>query len=66
MSFLATNTSFQWILEHGRTGFTDIPRAIASVMAAHRPHALGELGDVLDADAWARDQVRHAAAGGFH
>jgi 1-deoxy-D-xylulose-5-phosphate reductoisomerase len=41
-----------------RIPFTAIPESILAVMDAHRPQAVGKLGDVLAADAWAREQAR--------
>jgi 1-deoxy-D-xylulose-5-phosphate reductoisomerase len=44
----------------GLIPFTAIPEAIQGVMEAHAPHAVSRLEDVLEADAWARRQARHA------
>jgi 1-deoxy-D-xylulose-5-phosphate reductoisomerase len=44
----------------GRIPFTAIPEAIGEVMDAHPAAPLRELGDVLDADLWARDRARQA------
>jgi 1-deoxy-D-xylulose-5-phosphate reductoisomerase len=41
----------------GGTHFNDIARTIAGVMDDHRPQELHALGDVLAADAWARDRA---------
>ena len=51
----------------GRIPFTAIPESIEEVMGGHPAAALGGLGDVLDADAWARRRAgetlfRRAAA----
>jgi 1-deoxy-D-xylulose-5-phosphate reductoisomerase len=51
----------------GRIPFTAIPESIEEVMGGHPPAALGVLGDVLEADAWARRRAgetlfRRAAA----
>ena len=51
----------------GRIPFTAIPESIEEVMGGHPPAALGGLGDVLEADAWARRRAgetlfRRAAA----
>jgi 1-deoxy-D-xylulose-5-phosphate reductoisomerase len=42
-----------------RIPFTAIPESILAVMDAHRPQPVQKLGDVLAADAWAREQARH-------
>jgi 1-deoxy-D-xylulose-5-phosphate reductoisomerase len=42
----------------GRVPFTAIPESILAVMEAHRTRPVRELGDVLAADAWAREQAR--------
>ncbi len=44
----------------GRIRFTDIPRLIERVLAAHVPGPEDELTAVLEADAWARRQAREA------
>jgi len=44
----------------GRIPFTAIPEAIGEVMDAHPSAPLRELGDVLDADLWARERARQA------
>ncbi len=44
----------------GRVPFTAIPESIAEVLEAHPPGPVRELGDVLEADAWARAQARQA------
>jgi 1-deoxy-D-xylulose-5-phosphate reductoisomerase len=41
-----------------RIPFTAIPESILAVMDAHQPRPVRELGDVLAADAWAREQAR--------
>jgi 1-deoxy-D-xylulose-5-phosphate reductoisomerase len=41
-----------------RIPFTAIPESILAVMEAHRTRPVRELGDVLEADAWAREQAR--------
>jgi 1-deoxy-D-xylulose-5-phosphate reductoisomerase len=41
-----------------RIPFTAIPQSILAVMDAHRPQPVRRLGDVLAADAWAREQAR--------
>ena len=41
-----------------RIPFTAIPQSILAVMDAHRPQPVRKLGDVLAADAWAREQAR--------
>ncbi|MBM3501957.1 MAG: 1-deoxy-D-xylulose-5-phosphate reductoisomerase, partial [Armatimonadetes bacterium] len=42
----------------GRTGFLDIPRAVEAALADHEPVEPASLGDILRADAWAREHVR--------
>jgi 1-deoxy-D-xylulose-5-phosphate reductoisomerase len=42
----------------GRIPFTAIPESIGEVMDAHRTQPIRDLGDVLAADAWAREQAR--------
>jgi 1-deoxy-D-xylulose-5-phosphate reductoisomerase len=44
----------------GRIPFPAIPEAIAEVMDAHPPAAVARLSDVLEADAWARQQARES------
>ena len=46
----------------GDTRFNDIARTIAGVMDDHRPQELHALGDVLAADAWARDRAARLLA----
>jgi 1-deoxy-D-xylulose-5-phosphate reductoisomerase len=46
----------------GSTRFNDIARTIAGVMDDHRPQELHAIGDVLAADAWARDRASHFLA----
>ncbi len=46
----------------GRIRFTDIPRLIEGVLAAHTPGPEDDLAAVLEADAWARRQARAALA----
>lgn len=44
----------------GRIRFTDIPRLIERVLAAHSPGPEDDLAALLEADAWARRQAREA------
>jgi 1-deoxy-D-xylulose-5-phosphate reductoisomerase len=37
-----------------RIGFLDIPRVVEDALGAHRPATDINLGDILEADAWAR------------
>ena len=46
-----------------RIGFLDIPALIGEVMAGHRNCAARELGDVMDADRWARAAARDRLTG---
>jgi 1-deoxy-D-xylulose-5-phosphate reductoisomerase len=39
----------------GRLDFLGIPALIAGVMSAHRHAPANDIGDILDADRWARD-----------
>ncbi len=47
----------------GRARFTDIPEIICKVMDMHRPVAASSLGEILEADAWAREEARMTATG---
>jgi 1-deoxy-D-xylulose-5-phosphate reductoisomerase len=42
----------------GRARFVDIPRHLESIMRRHPNSPAHTLEDVLDVDAWARDQAR--------
>lgn len=42
----------------GNIGFLDIPVIIKKVMDLHRPQPANEIGAVLEADKWAREQTR--------
>jgi 1-deoxy-D-xylulose-5-phosphate reductoisomerase len=42
----------------GKVPFTAIPESISEVMADHAPRSLTALGDVLEADRWARERAR--------
>ena len=44
----------------GRLPFTGVPETIAAAMAAHRVRPAAALGDVLEADAWARRRARES------
>jgi 1-deoxy-D-xylulose-5-phosphate reductoisomerase len=46
----------------GQIGFGDIYRVVESVLAAHQPTPGQEIGDLLEADAWATQQAREAVA----
>jgi 1-deoxy-D-xylulose-5-phosphate reductoisomerase len=46
----------------GRIRFTDIPRLIERVLAAHSPGPEDDLDAVLEADTWARRQARAVLA----
>ena len=46
-----------------RIDFTDIPRIVESVMAAHRPAANPALDDILSADLWAREESLRLCGG---
>jgi len=46
----------------GRIPFTAIPEQVAETLDARPAAALGELDDVLDADAWAREHTRAGLA----
>ena len=53
----------------GDIAFLDIPRVIEAAMHAHTPRLYDDVGDLLDADAWARSLAAEfpggrAAAGG--
>jgi 1-deoxy-D-xylulose-5-phosphate reductoisomerase len=45
----------------GRIPFTGIARVVEDVMDSHTPSPSPSLGEVLDADGWARDRAREAA-----
>ena len=42
----------------GRAGFMDIPRTVETVLGRHSPAAPRAVADVLQADAWAREEAR--------
>jgi 1-deoxy-D-xylulose-5-phosphate reductoisomerase len=44
--------------------FYDIPQVIQQVMAAHEPTAKPDLGAILQADSWAREEASKIIAGG--
>jgi 1-deoxy-D-xylulose-5-phosphate reductoisomerase len=46
-------------------GFLDIPGVIEAVMDGHRPAQAGDLGTVLEADAWARAAAKDVIANGI-
>jgi 1-deoxy-D-xylulose-5-phosphate reductoisomerase len=46
----------------GQLNFTRIAAVIEKVLTRHRPTAVGSLGDVLDADSWARREARSLLA----
>ncbi|MCX6023350.1 MAG: 1-deoxy-D-xylulose-5-phosphate reductoisomerase, partial [Chloroflexi bacterium] len=47
----------------GRIGFLDIPLLIEATLAAHRPTARPSLEETLEADAWARTEMRKRISG---
>jgi 1-deoxy-D-xylulose-5-phosphate reductoisomerase len=49
----------------GRILFTAIPRSIEAVMAAHGTRRVERLEDVLEADAWARNEARNVMRAEF-
>jgi 1-deoxy-D-xylulose-5-phosphate reductoisomerase len=46
----------------GRIPFTAIPEQVGETLSARPPSPMGELGDVLEADAWAREHTRAGLA----
>jgi 1-deoxy-D-xylulose-5-phosphate reductoisomerase len=50
----------------GDTSFPAIAQTIADVMEQHRTHGLGAIGDVLEADAWARERAATLLAAPRH
>lgn len=46
----------------GHISFKDIPEIIRATMDHHKPAAVNELGDVLEADRWAREEARKLIA----
>jgi len=50
----------------GRIGFIQIAEVIERTMDAHRPHDLGSIEEVLQADRWGRDRARDICRGGVN
>ncbi|MGD8226506.1 MAG: 1-deoxy-D-xylulose-5-phosphate reductoisomerase [Desulfobacteraceae bacterium] len=47
----------------GRIGFLQIPDLIEKTMATHKPHAIGGIEKVMEADGWSRNTARTLANG---
>ena len=46
-----------------RIKFTDIAKIVEKAVVAHKPVSRPSLGEILAADAWAREQVGRAGRG---
>jgi 1-deoxy-D-xylulose-5-phosphate reductoisomerase len=59
----AANEAAVALFLDGQARFADIPRLIERTMDAHTPRMTPSLGQIMDADAWARRHVKEGAFG---